>query len=146
MRIKLRKASIEDANFCYELRNEISSRKNSFDKKKIRLNDHLGWFNSKLKDKNIIFLIGYINKITSIGIVRYEIKNKVAEVSINVHKKFRNLGYALKILKKSEKYLKKKTVIISKIKKFNKKSLKIFKKNNYKMINQDQILILIKVI
>ena len=146
MKIKLRKASLKDAIFFYELRNEKLARKNSFNQKKIRPNDHLKWFNSKIKDKNIIFLIGYINKITNIGIVRYEIKNKIAEVSINIHKKFRNLGYALKILKKSEKYLKKKTVIISRINKFNKKSLKIFKKNNYTILHENHVFILIKII
>ena len=54
MKIKIRKASIKDAIFFFELRNEKSARKNSFNQKKIRPNDHLKWFHSKIKDKNII--------------------------------------------------------------------------------------------
>jgi hypothetical protein len=57
MRFKLKKASLEDANFCYELRNEIDTRKNSFNQKKIKTHAHLKWYIDKIKDKNTIFLI-----------------------------------------------------------------------------------------
>lgn len=45
----------------------------------------------------------------------------------------------------SEKFLKKKIIIISRIKKNNIKSIKIFKNNNYKLINNDDYTALIKV-
>jgi hypothetical protein len=73
-------------------------------------------------------------------------QNKIFEVSINIHKKFRNLSYGSKILKKSEVFLKKKSFIISKIKKSNKSSLKIFKRNNYKIIDKNNKFLLIKII
>jgi len=66
-------------------------------------------------------------------------------VSIYISKKLRNLGYGSKILKMSEKFLKKKIIIISRIKKNNIKSIKIFKNNNYKLINNDDYTALIKV-
>jgi len=43
MKFKIRKASIKDAIFFYELRNEKSARKNFFNKKNIKYNDHLKW-------------------------------------------------------------------------------------------------------
>ena len=58
-------------------------------------------------------------------------------ISIAISKEFRKFGYGSDILRKSEKFLKKKTIIISKIKKNNKASIKIFKKNNYKIIKKN---------
>jgi spore coat polysaccharide biosynthesis protein SpsF len=146
MKIKIRKASIKDAIFFYELRNEKSARKNFFYKKNIKYNDHLKWYKKKLKKKNAIFLIALNNKSEKIGTVRYEAEIIFTNISINISKKFRNLGYGAKIIKKSEKFLKQKLIIISRVKKNNKASIKIFKKNNYKVIKNNNSLMLIKVI
>ena len=72
-------------------------------------------------------------------------KGIFTKVSINISKEFRKLGYGSKILKKSEKFLKRKVVIISIIKKKNLASIKIFKKNNYKILNNNKDLILVKI-
>ena len=72
MKIKIRKASIKDAIFFYELRNEKSARNNFFNKKNIKYNDHLKWYKKKIKKKNAIFLVALINNSEKIGTVRYE--------------------------------------------------------------------------
>lgn len=146
MKIKIRKASINDAIFFYELRNEKSTRKNFFNKKNIKYNDHLKWYKKKIKNKNVIFLVALNNNSEKIGTVRYEEKKIFTNISISVSKKFRNLGYGSKIIKNSEKFLKKKLIIISRIKKNNKASIKIFKKNNYKVIKNNNDLMLMKII
>jgi spore coat polysaccharide biosynthesis protein SpsF len=146
MKIKIKKASIKDAVFFYELRNEKSARENFFNKKNIKYNDHLKWYKKKLKKKNAIFLVAITNNSEKIGIVRYETEKIFTNISINISKKFRNLGYGSKIIKKSEKFLKKKLIIISRIKNKNKVSVKIFKKNNYKIIKNDNNLTLMKII
>ena len=74
MKIKIRKASIKDAIFFFELRNEKSARKNFFSKKNIKYNDHLKWYKKKIKKKNAIFLVAYTNNSKKIGTVRYETK------------------------------------------------------------------------
>jgi hypothetical protein len=145
MSFQIRKASLKDASFFYELRNEKIAKKNSFANKNIYYNDHLKWYKSKLRQKNAIFLIALQNNCIGIGTVRYEIEDIFANISINISKKFRRLGYGSKILKKSEKFLKQKLIIISKIKKKNKASLKIFKKNNYKVFRDNPHTILIKI-
>lgn len=145
MKIIIKKASIKDANFFYELRNEKSARKNFFNTQNIKYNDHLKWFKKKLKEKKVIFLVVYINNFQKIGTIRYETENIFTNISINISKKFRNLGFGSKIIKESEKFLKKKLIIISKIKNNNKPSVKIFKKNNYKVIKNNKDLVLIKV-
>ena len=55
MKIKMRKASIKDAIFFYELRNEKSARNNFFNKKNIKYNDHLKWYKKKIKKKMQFF-------------------------------------------------------------------------------------------
>jgi spore coat polysaccharide biosynthesis protein SpsF len=146
MKIKIRKASIKDAIFFYELRNEKSARNNFFNKKNIKYNDHLKWYKKKIKKKNAIFLVALINNSEKIGTVRYETEKIFTNISINISKKFRNLGYGSKIIKNSEKFLKKKIIIISRIKNNNKASIKIFTKNNYKVIKNNNDLMLIKII
>jgi UDP-2,4-diacetamido-2,4,6-trideoxy-beta-L-altropyranose hydrolase len=146
MKIKIRKASIKDAIFFYELRNEKSARKNFFNKKNIKYNDHLKWYKNKLKKKNVIFLVALTNNSEKIGTVRYETEKIFTNISINISKKFRNLGYGSKIIKNSEKFLKQKIIIISRIKSNNKASIKIFKKNNYKVVKNNNDLMLMKFI
>ena len=146
MKIKIRKASIKDAIFFYELRNEKSARNNFFNKKNIKYNDHLKWYKKKIKNKNAIFLVALINNSEKIGTVRYETEKIFTNIAINISKKFRNLGYGSKIIKNSEKFLKKKLIIISRIKNNNKASIKIFTKNNYKVIKNNNDLMLMKII
>jgi spore coat polysaccharide biosynthesis protein SpsF len=146
MKIKIKKASINDGSFFYELRNEKSARKNSFNTKNIKYNDHLKWYKKKIKKKIAIFLVALSNNSEKIGTVRYETNKIFTDISINISKKFRNLGFGSKIIKESEKFLKKKAIIISRIKSNNKSSIKIFKRNNYKVIKNNKNLILIKII
>jgi len=146
MKIKIRKASIKDALFFYELRNEKSARKNFFNKKNIKYNNHLKWYKRKIKKKNAIFLVALNNNSERIGTVRYETEKIFTNISNNISKKYRNLGYGSKIIKNSEKFLKQKLIIISRIKNNNKASIKIFKKNNYKVIKNNNDLILMKII
>jgi hypothetical protein len=146
MKIQLKKASLKDASFFYELRNETTARKNFFNTKNLKYQDHLEWYKKKLRKKNVIFLIALISSSKKIGMIRYDMGPIFANISINISKGFRSLGYGSKIIKQSEKFLKKKIIVISRIKKRNKASVKIFKKNNYRVIKNYNDLILIKII
>lgn len=76
-------------------------------------------------------MVSFIKKNLFIGTIRYDLDCFKAFVSIVVDKKFRGKGYGARMLKMSEKFLKNGTLIISKIKKNNKISLKTFKKNKF---------------
>ena len=91
-------------------------------------------------------MVALSNNSEKIGIVRYESEKIFTNISINISKKFRNLGYGSKIIKNSEKFLKQKLIIISRIKNNNKASIKIFTKNNYKVIKNNNDLMLMKII
>jgi len=146
MKIKIRKASIKDLEFVYSLRNETVVKKNSINSKKILLKDHKIWFKKKIKDKNSLYFIITSKNLEKIGFVRYDIEYIFANVSINIHSKFRNLGYGSIILKETEKFIKKSIILVSNIKKNNLKSLKIFKKNQYKILKKTNQLVLFKII
>lgn len=146
MKIQIKKASLKDASFFYELRNEKTARKNFFNTSNIKYSDHLKWYKKKLKKKKTIFLIALIGNSRKIGTIRYDVGVIFANISINISKNFRGFGYGSKIIKKSEKFLKRKIIIISRIKKENKISLKIFKNNNYRVIKNHNDFILIKFI
>ena len=146
MKLQIRRASLKDAIFFYQLRTDINTQKNSFNQKKIKYSNHLKWFKKKIKNKKTILLVAFFNKSINIATIRYETKKLFTYVSISIYRKFRNLGYGSRILKMSEKFIKKKLIIISKIKKNNIASIKIFKKNNYKLINNDNTFVLMKII
>ena len=76
MIVQIRKASIEDSGFFFELRNEREAIKNSFKKNKIKFLNHSRWYKNKLKEKNAVFLVGLTKRSQKIGIVRYETKKK----------------------------------------------------------------------
>jgi UDP-2,4-diacetamido-2,4,6-trideoxy-beta-L-altropyranose hydrolase len=146
MKVQIRRALIKDSKFLFNLRNEKIVRKNSFNKKKISYRKHLDWYKKKLKNKNSFFLIAFIKKSKNIGIIRYEKEKEIFKVSIIIKKLFRKKGYGSLILKKSEIFLKKRTIIIAKIKKNNNPSFKLFKKNNYQLLKKDANLSLIKIV
>jgi spore coat polysaccharide biosynthesis protein SpsF len=146
MKIQIKKASLKDASFFYELRNEKTARRNFFNTGSIKYSDHLKWYKKKLGQKKTIFLIALIDNSRKIGTIRYDVGVIFANISLNISKNFRGLGYGSKIIKKSEKFLKRKIIIISRIKKENKISLKIFKNNNYRVIKNHNDFTLIKFI
>jgi len=145
MKINIKKASLKDSNLLFQLRNEKEARKNSLNTNLLNLKDHNSWIKKKMRDKNNIFLIARKNS-EAFGIIRYDLNNMIAHISINIAKKFRNLGYGSIALKNSEKFLKESLIIIAEVKKGNKGSLNFFKKNKYKIFSKKKHFILIKII
>ena len=145
MKIKIRKTSLIDLEFTHLLRNENEARKNSNNSKKILLKDHKIWLKKKIKDKNILNYIITSKNFEKIGVVRYDLEDIFAKVSINILKKYRNLGYGSIMLKETEKLFKKRIILVATVKKSNTKSLKIFKKNQYIIIKKTKQIVLVKI-
>mgnify|MGYP006084473699 FL=1 len=145
MTIDIKKASIKDSSFFFLLRNEKEALKNSFNSNSINLKNHNYWMKKQLKDKKNIFLIAKKNS-EAFGVIRYNLNNMIAHISINIAKKFRNLGYGSTALKYSEKFLKESLIVIAEVKKGNKGSLNFFKKNKYEIFSKKKYFILIKII
>ena len=145
MKIKLRRASAKDTDFLFFLRNEVSSRKNSFTTAIINKKDHKRWLEEALNNKCTIVLVVYKNS-ERIGMVRYNSESILTHVSIGIKKKFRSLGYGAAALKASEIYLKKSTIVVAKVKKKNKNSMNMFLKNKFKIFLNKKHFTLIKIL
>ena len=135
MSILIRKANSSDLTFFFELKTEKQSKINSLKSNKITTRSHKSWFLKKIKNKKSILLVAIKNKKNKIGIIRYDINEYFSEVSIIIDSSFRGQGLGIKFLKKSENFLKRGTIIISKVKKTNKISLAVFKKNAYNILS-----------
>ena len=137
MNLKIRQANIKDAKFVYGLRNNLLSRKNSLDTKRINYSDHLVWFKKKLNvKKDKIFIIYKNSSGTKISYVRFDKSNLFTRVSIAISKKFKKKGLSFNILNLAEQKLNKDAILLAEVNKKHLASLKLFKKINYVAIER----------
>ena len=96
--LNLRKAKDSDCYFIWKLRNEESTRKESFQSEIIPCEKHQLWFNSKLEDSNTrIYVLEKGGK--QIGQIRFEISySKIAEVHFAIDPSSRGKGFGKKLL------------------------------------------------
>lgn len=152
--MKLRTAESKDIYNIYELSNEYEVRQNSFNNSKIEFKDHEKWFKNKLEDFDNIFLV--VESMENfIGQVRLDLEGDEATISISINNEFRALGLGKNIIEKSIDYLKLNNshikIIKAYIKESNKKSISLFKKMDFKymenvwMKNQNALLYIYKI-
>ena len=132
----IRRITKKDSLDIWLWRNDKKSLFFSKSKEKISLKSHNKWLGKSLKDKKIKFYIGCLikrNYKIKVGVVRFNIKNKYALVSINLNPIMRkkNLSYILlsATIKKFFKF--KKIKLLAEIKKNNLPSIKCFLKNRF---------------
>ena len=132
----IQKITKKDSLDIWQWRNDKKSIFFSKNKKKVTLDVHNKWFEKNLKNKKIKFYIGSIvNKKLKkkVGVVRFDIKNKYALVSINLNPVMRGkkLSYIL-LAGAIKKFLKfNKIKLNAEIKKNNHASIKCFLKNGF---------------
>ena len=124
-KINIKKSTIDDCNFFYNIRNDSKNRKSSFNSKKIKLKDHILWF-KKNYNKNFFYTCFYSNK--RVGYIRGEKKSETIIISIAFLKKFQNKNIATTCFKYFEK----------KLKNNNPKSLNFFYKNDFNLLNKNK--------
>ena len=138
--IKVRKAEKKDIKLIYKwfnLKESINYKIKT--KRKISLREHEIWFNKTIQKKNNELLIIEENK-KNIGQIRLELQKKnIFTIDIFILKKYRKKGIASKALRISEQLLKKKSKIISIVKKNNINSLSFFISNDYKVMKNSNI-------
>ena len=138
--IKVRKAENKDKKLIYKwfnLKESINYKIKT--KRKISLREHEIWFNKIIKKKCNKLLIIEENR-KNIGQIRLElIKKNIFTIDIFILKEYRKKGIASKALKISEQLLKRKSKIISIVKKNNINSLSFFISNDYKVIKNSNI-------
>jgi UDP-2,4-diacetamido-2,4,6-trideoxy-beta-L-altropyranose hydrolase len=94
--IKLRRATPDDMRSLFEWRNAPETRHYAFDPKPIAWEDHQRWFRASLGRDDRHLLIGEMDG-EAVGVLRYDVEEKWAEISIYLvpGKSGRGLGTAL---------------------------------------------------
>ncbi len=98
--LSLRKASIEDCELLFRWVNDPDVRSSAFHSDWIGIEEHKKWFNDKLKDSNCIQFVAVDQFNRAIGQVRFDIKNKEAEIDVSVNKDHRGHGLGACVIRK----------------------------------------------
>jgi RimJ/RimL family protein N-acetyltransferase len=136
-KISLRKASFSDIEFLWYLRNQHYVYKNSRIHKPVDWKDHINWIMPILLGfkKKDFFIIECSNK--KAGQIRFDYKNKEAEVSISLLEEFCGRGIGSRALKLAIARIEKKAErVMAEVKKDNTASIKLFKKLDFKRKSQ----------
>lgn len=106
MRLTFRKVTINDIKITYEWRNDESVRKYFFDNKFITYQEHVAWFSDAIGSNNRCMLMIMMND-QEIGVLRFDLKHDIAEVSIYIDPSYHGQGLGSISLKGSFSIIKK---------------------------------------
>ena len=103
--VKIRLASESDSKNIMAWRNHPSIRGVSDHKEPIALVDHEHWMSKLLRDKQRILLIGYIDEEHPVGVVRFDMAENTAKVSIYLVPGMVHQGLGLDLMDSAEQWL-----------------------------------------
>ena len=131
----LRRAEKTDCENIFYWRNAEINRKYSLESSLIPFEEHITWFEKTLMNPNIIVLIGESNG-QEIGVLRYDLDEDSAKVSIYLVPGKHGRGYGTKLLQSGRNWLKDRhpriRTILAKVLLENQASLKAFHKARFK--------------
>ena len=134
--VVLRKADKSDNRDIWLWRNHPQVRCNFFNTKPVPWQEHKKWFSSKIKSPSTKIYIAKEGG-RKIGVIRFELKNRYATVSVNLNPAFFGRGLGSKIIEiGTDKFYndtKLRNTIRAEIKKNNTASLKAFEKAGYEI-------------
>ncbi|MBU1255446.1 GNAT family N-acetyltransferase [Patescibacteria group bacterium] len=139
IKINLRRANFSDKDILSKWRNNIKIRENSFNSQIISKVEHEKWFDDIFKKKDVILLIGLINK-KRVGQVRFNINGGIAKISVNVAPDKIHKGIGPILILKGSRFLFENTCckkITAEIKPNNIASVKAFSKAKFKKISSE---------
>lgn len=141
--ITIRSAQEKDAMTYFEWANDKEVRQNSINKENIKLEDHLNWFNSKIKNENHFFCIAENREGEALGQVRFDKKgNETWLINFSIAGNKRGKGIGEVMLHKSMTMIKKNlnaSVFTAYVNIHNIASLSIFNKLGFTRLRQERI-------
>ena len=136
--IIIRKAVHEDCKKIYGWRNAEETRKFFFDPQEVRYDVHEDWLNNVLNNPERVLLLGEIND-TPIGVLRYDLSDKSAFISIYLVPGLHQRGLGSKLLVRGSAWVAENLPeienIVAEIKTENIASIKAFKSAGYSESN-----------
>jgi RimJ/RimL family protein N-acetyltransferase len=126
----LRPATLDDAQFLFELRNEDSNRSMFKDTSKVEWGNHIAWLLEKISCSDFFIYIALDENENKLGQFRIDPKG---EVSVSLAERFKGKGLGWQIIKLGSEEFKKSSSkeLVAEIKSENKSSLKAFEKAGY---------------
>ncbi|MDR2145849.1 MAG: UDP-2,4-diacetamido-2,4,6-trideoxy-beta-L-altropyranose hydrolase [Tannerella sp.] len=97
-KLKLRKATINDAKLLFDWANDDEVRTTAVIKKKIEWEEHIHWFTNKLKSNQSHIFILTDAENEHIGVVRFDKEDDAFMISYSIDKSHRRKGMGLLIL------------------------------------------------
>ena len=134
--IQLRKANIHDLNTYFLWANDITVRENAIHTAPILYENHIKWFENRLKSSKTLLYFFESNK-QPLGQVRFDSEDGKAIIDYSIDREFRGKGFGYLILKQAIETFYTEggdwaTVpLLAKVKQGNKASELIFKKLNF---------------
>jgi UDP-2,4-diacetamido-2,4,6-trideoxy-beta-L-altropyranose hydrolase len=140
--VPMRDATFEDCVLIFGWANDVEARRSSFSTISISWDEHQKWFEQKLHETDCILLICMDNKGHSFGIVRFDIQEDDALISINLDRNARGKGLAgLTIIRTVIELLKRRRIssVNAFIKPQNLRSIKAFERAGFTRISLKQV-------
>ena len=132
--LTLRLATEADCENLYHWRNDEETRRYAFNSAPIDFTTHQRWFAQSLNNPQRILLIGEDNR-QAVGVLRYDLLNDQAVVSIYLVPQQRGRGYATELLKRGNVWLREKRLgikqVTAEVLEKNQVSAHIFKKAGF---------------
>ena len=102
--VTVRLATIDDAEKSWAWRNHENTRLNSFDSALIDLPEHIDWWKRSVAHELRILLIAAVEN-KEIGVLRFDIENDTAVVSIYLNPEFQGQGFGANILSAGQRWI-----------------------------------------
>ena len=102
--IQVRPATMDDCEKAHEWRNAEETRRHFFDPMPILRQDHYAWFARTLGDPARVLLIGELDG-EAIGVLRYDLHDETAMVSIYLDPRVAGAGRGASLLRSGARYL-----------------------------------------
>ncbi len=132
--LSLRRATIDDLEFIFQLRNESSVRESSTNTAEVGFESHSRWYNQKINDPNTYLFIMTIDG-KRIGQTRVDVQDNNGTISVATVKKHRGHGYGRLAIQNTCKLVfsedQRVETIFAYIRLDNATSLKVFRKAGF---------------
>lgn len=142
-RFYLRPVQSEDSKLLFEWANDKMVRQNAFNSESLVWENHLKWFNDKLKDDSAkIFVL--CKGTTPLGQIRIDLINHFWEIDYSIDKEYRGQGLGKKIIQLLSSKHSSEFPLKAYVKHDNIASLKVFRQTGFEEIREENNSVFIK--
>jgi len=141
-KIVFRLASNEDCELLWKWANDPEVRTMSFVSEVIAWEEHVQWFQTKIKSPNCVLWIAESIQQEVLGQVRFDVIGVEATISVSVDSRFRNKGYGSRIIRLATQKLFSSSnvqIVYAYIRPENRASVRAFINANFQIIGTNKV-------